>query len=417
MRVLLVSDAPWTSSGYGVQVGMIARMIQDLGHDVAILASFGLMGSPQSWNGIPVFPGGMDGFANDRIGPVSRDWAADVTITLKDLWVYSPQNWGPGVRWAPMVPVDHDPIPPAHANLLRAAPAFATIAYAPFGVRKLKEAGFAPLYAPHSYDPNVYFPIDRAKARTDLVVEDHTGRRLHVNPDVFLVGVVAVNRGGVPSRKAWPQLLEGFALYAQSHPDAVLYCHTWKCTDGAEQGVNLVALADQLGVLDRVVFAPQEPYRSGALADQYMRTVYNALDVLQATSIGEGFGVPTLEAQACGVPVVAGDWAAQEDLVFAGVQLPKGDALSFYDGQASHAFIPHPKAVAGSLAAITERVRADRDTLKRNALAGANVFQIAQVRPLWDAVLKSLQNQIDQYPYRGVVRVVPASAVFPKVSA
>jgi glycosyltransferase involved in cell wall biosynthesis len=39
------------------------------------------------------------------------------------------------------------------------------------------------------------------------------------------------------------------------------------------------------------------------------------MDVLLATSDGEGFGVPTVEAQACGVPVIVSDFAASAELV------------------------------------------------------------------------------------------------------
>ena len=46
-----------------------------------------------------------------------------------------------------------------------------------------------------------------------------------------------------------------------------------------------------------------------------LATYYSAMDVLLATSMGEGFGVPTIEAQACGTRVIGSGWAATEDLV------------------------------------------------------------------------------------------------------
>jgi glycosyltransferase involved in cell wall biosynthesis len=46
-----------------------------------------------------------------------------------------------------------------------------------------------------------------------------------------------------------------------------------------------------------------------------MAAIYSQMDVLLATSYGEGFGVPTVEAQACGVPVIVSDFAASPELV------------------------------------------------------------------------------------------------------
>jgi D-inositol-3-phosphate glycosyltransferase len=41
-----------------------------------------------------------------------------------------------------------------------------------------------------------------------------------------------------------------------------------------------------------------------------MRETYNCFDVAISTTQGEGFGLTTLEAMACGVPVIIPDWAA-----------------------------------------------------------------------------------------------------------
>jgi glycosyltransferase involved in cell wall biosynthesis len=43
--------------------------------------------------------------------------------------------------------------------------------------------------------------------------------------------------------------------------------------------------------------------------------LYSAADVLLAPSYGEGFGVPQIEAQACGTRVIASNWAASPDLI------------------------------------------------------------------------------------------------------
>ena len=401
LRCLLVTDHPHATSGYSVQARSILRMWRDLGHEAACCATFGLHGARSTWDGFPIYPGGLDGFGNDVIGSAARDFKADVVVTLKDIPVYQPQSWGPGVRWCPLVPVDHDPLPPSITHTLRSAPAYATIAYSPHGQRMLHDAGFAPLFAPHCYDPATLYPEDRAAARAALGIPD----------GAFVVGMVAVNRGGIPSRKAWPQNLEGFALFAKAHDDARLLLHTYTGAEGHEGAVNLPALCDQLGITDRVAFVDQEAYKAG-LPDAHMRRFYSAIDLLNAVSLGEGFGVPTLEAQACGAPVLVGNWCAQEDLVFAGAALPKEDALPFYDAQGSYVFIPHPKSIAGALHELHGVISAQRATLRQNAIDGARRYEYSRVREDWRGVLGALETRLKGEASRGVLRIVhPASVL------
>ena len=53
-----------------------------------------------------------------------------------------------------------------------------------------------------------------------------------------------------------------------------------------------------------------------------MAAIYTAADVLLGTAYGEGFGVPNIEAQACGTPVIVTDWTAMPELVGAGWIVP-----------------------------------------------------------------------------------------------
>jgi glycosyltransferase involved in cell wall biosynthesis len=47
---------------------------------------------------------------------------------------------------------------------------------------------------------------------------------------------------------------------------------------------------------------------------EILAAIYSDIDVLLATSMGEGFGIPTVEAQACGTPVIVSDFAASAEL-------------------------------------------------------------------------------------------------------
>jgi len=60
----------------------------------------------------------------------------------------------------------------------------------------------------------------------------------------------------------------------------------------------LPALIRELGLTSRVRLVPE-------VADEWLPAVYSAASVFAFPSLAEGFGIPVLEAMACGVPVVA----------------------------------------------------------------------------------------------------------------
>src|SRR5690242_1941900 len=98
LRILWCSDAPWASSGYSVETRLTAPRLAALGHEVALLCTYGLQGAVREWEGLRVYPGGADPFANDVIGHAARDWQADIVITLKDSFVFKPEAFQ-GLRW------------------------------------------------------------------------------------------------------------------------------------------------------------------------------------------------------------------------------------------------------------------------------------------------------------------------------
>lgn len=310
LPILAYSNAPWTGTGYGQQIAQLGRLLKADGHDVAFASNHGLHGGRMDWEGCTVYPGGYDVWANDVVGLHARDhfrgrpgWV----LTLADVWVLQGVAWEQNrvVSW---VPVDHLPVPPKVAAYFHRTGAV-PVAMAQFGQAELHKAGIGAHYAPHGINTDVFTRVTHLGDRS---VRDVFG----VPGDAFVVGMNAANKGTYKIRKSFPQAFLAFGMFARKHPDAVLYVHAEKF--GHSEGVNLVRLAEVCGIPPgQIIFTDQYAYRVG-LPDTVVAAMYSAFDVLLAPSMGEGFGIPVVEAQSCGVPVIVSNFSAQPELVGSG---------------------------------------------------------------------------------------------------
>jgi glycosyltransferase involved in cell wall biosynthesis len=292
-------------SGYGSQTALFAERFRDAGHDVAISATWGLGGAALDWREITVYPAD-ERWGNRLLPEYARKHQADITITLVDVWVLNPETLRP-LNVACWTPVDHQPTPPKVIEFFRRSGA-RPIAMSRFGERMLREEGLEPLYVPHGIDTGVFRPTGNREIVRGA---------MNVPEDGFLVAMVANNHGHTPPRKAFPQAVMAFSEFRRSHPDAYLYIHsevTGERSGGGNRGINLVRLCERYQVPQEACrFAPQIELEVGIPAES-MAAIYSSADVLLNPSYGEGFGIPIVEAQACGVPVIVTDWTSMTEL-------------------------------------------------------------------------------------------------------
>lgn len=299
MRILWVSNDPRMKTGYGTQTAQAcARLAQD--HDVAVLANAGTSGRVEEWEGLTIFPQGYDTWSNDIVSAVAKYWQADQIIVLFDAWPLDPKAYSetPTAVWCP---IDHATVPPRVNAFFRDSGA-TPIAMSEYGQHAFAVQGQQVPYVPHGIDTRTFRRYDRLQARRELGFPD--GK--------FLVGMVSTNKGNTPSRKAFPEAFRTFAAFAKAVPDALLYVHAEAF--GQSMGIDLRVLASHYELKpDNLIFCDQLAYRFG-IEDDQMAKLYSSLDVLSFVSMGEGFGIPTIEAQACGTPVITGDFTVQKEL-------------------------------------------------------------------------------------------------------
>jgi glycosyltransferase involved in cell wall biosynthesis len=151
--------------------------------------------------------------------------------------------------------------------------------------------------------------------------------------------------GNFLPHKNLPRLLRAWAALPE-----VLGGHRLVLAGGALAGrAALRALADSLGLGDCVVFP-------GLVADADLPALYGGAAALVQPSLEEGFGLPALEAMACGTPVVASRRGALPEVV--------GDAGVLVDPEDERALASALARVLGSAG-------------ERRALAGRGLARAA----------------------------------------
>lgn len=380
----------WSNSynaptGYGQQVTMLVDRLKRANLDVAMLSNYGLEGIPSVINTpygkVPHYPRGLDQYSNDS-GPIdhktfiSQFDKPNLLISLYDVWVMRSAQYDefPIAAWTPL---DHVTLPPGVEKFLRKENV-TPIAMSPHGVRQLTAKGIECEYAPHAIDTKTYKP-------TYTIGNHDINEYLGLTPETFVVGVVAANKAsGLVHRKAYGELILAFSIFAKEKPDAVLYLHT--DSFGLAGGWNLLNILASLGVKkEQVIFPNPQDYRFG-LSQSNLAALYTRMDVLLAPSLGEGFGVPSVEAQACGTRVIGSNWAATPDLVSPDSWLTEGQ-LTWDAGQDAWWMTPN---VASLVNALEESYKAERGT-SQVAIDFASQFDVEKVwDESWVPILKKL---------------------------
>jgi glycosyltransferase involved in cell wall biosynthesis len=223
------------------------------------------------------------------------------------------------------------------------------IAMSQFGYDRFKTAGFNPVYWPHAIEMDVFkTPEDRDTLRETCNLGDN-----------FVIGINGANNDAI--RKALPEQMMAFAKFHDKYPDSLLSLHTGVHQDG---GQDLEAVAENLGIVDKIRVVDQYRYSAGLVLPADLAEWYGAIDLLSAATFGEGFGLPIIEAQACGTPVITTRASAMEELNPLGAQV---GGQPFWNGVHKGWWI---KPDIGELAAAYEQAYLNRNTVDHAALRG-----------------------------------------------
>jgi glycosyltransferase involved in cell wall biosynthesis len=313
--ISIASNSPGSPTGYGVQGLLLAERLKREGYDVAALSNFGLEGNISTLETkhgpIAHYPRGYTLYSGDVLDTHHKHFLAgreipNAILTLYDAWVYLDVPALEELKFWSWTPVDHLSVPPKVAAWAK-RPNVKTIAMSPFGQKQFQAIGVDSTYIPHAVDTSVYKPTDNIDGYS---LKQYMG----VGEDDFIVGMVAANKAnGSIHRKAYAENLLAFAMFRQKHPNAYLYIHAEPSR--VFGGFHLATLMKSVGLPEDAVLFPDPHKLRYGYSSEEMAGLYSAMDVLLHASYGEGFGVPAIEAQACGTRIIGSNWAATPDLL------------------------------------------------------------------------------------------------------
>ena len=357
LRIMPVSDSPWAPTGFGTNTKNVSALLVKEGHHIGYGGCqnpshskyetewpLGQTKETVEWENLPIMFPGQERFGEKSFHEWTKNFKPDIIWTHLDFQMfmhvaqtkkpkqatiplYNPDTGkmlttkerkntinnlfkavteGPPWKWAATIPFDGQPCIPSWQELLDQIDYKVCMSrYGQLCMEEEFERCEESWYIPHGVDCNFFKPI----------LEPNYGKKplKDIADGAFVVGCVARNQ----HRKNIPQLIKGFKEFVDRNElkpeDAKLILHMdwndamgWKFPAFAEEyGVEEYLLPPLMGVLDA----------GESLAEEGMAHLYNCMDVFVLPTAGEGFGIPTIEAMACGVPVAVTNYTTAWEII------------------------------------------------------------------------------------------------------
>lgn len=354
-RILFCSEATFLNTGYATYTREILNYLHGTGkYEIAEMAAYGEKNDPRAanipWKYYGVMPNQncepkaseqemqayqsrpTNQFGEWAFEHVCLDFLPDFVCDIRDFWMLDfaeRSPFRPYFKWVVMPTVDARPQARQWVATYTGADACLTYSDWAGGILKdqsggkINYLGSAPPSAHPAYAP----------------VED---KRLHkvkfgLDPEYKIIGTVMRNQ----RRKLYPDLFSAFRKFLDkaSNKKYYLYCHT----SYPDLGWEIPELLNEYKLSSNVLFTYicpetkkpfpstfkgavcQSPYTGkwgatlsnvkNGLSYEDLSNVVNLFDLYSQYANCEGFGLPQVEAAACGVPVCGTDYSAMESVL------------------------------------------------------------------------------------------------------
>ena len=349
-RILFCGEASYLSTGYATYTREVLRRLHATGkYDIAELGTYGKPNEPEikdvPWKFYPNIPdikntrdvqeynsNHINQFGAWKFESICLDFKPDIVCDIRDFWMMEFQERSPFRKfynWTIMPTVD---AAPQHKQWIHTyANADGVFTYSDWALSSLKEQSGAAINclgsAPPSADSS-YSPVQDKEAHK---------RSLGFEDGVKIIGTVMRNQ----RRKLYPDLFEAFRMFLDKsgRTDVYLYCHT----SYPDLGWDLPEIMMKCGVASKCLFtyicsecgyvfpdffkdaisqckkcnkfsAKLSNVRNGVPVE-ILSSIVNCFDLYVQYANSEGFGLPQVEAAACGVPVMSVDYSAMSSVI------------------------------------------------------------------------------------------------------
>ena len=242
----------------------------------------------------------------DEFREILKDFKPDIILSIGDIWnfikitdVVREYKETHQLKWLLWLTIDGENLHPSWKNIANFVDEI--FVFSEFGRKEIKNlVGFDV--------KSVYPGVDKSvfrKTNFDFKVKE--GELPFKLKDTFIV----LNINQNTDRKNIPITIEAFSEFAKNKEDVFLLLVT---DPDDPYGFDLWNLIEKFGLRKKAAITKESGPRKG-MTDQKLNLIYNVASVSVNSAIGEGLSLPTLEAMAVGLPVLATDYAAIPELI------------------------------------------------------------------------------------------------------